>query len=129
MNPPEFKSFDEFWPFYVREHANDTNRALHFVGTTLALGSVAAGLLTGRRAFFVAAPVFGYGFAWVGHFVVQRNKPATFTYPAWSLQGDMLMWWKTLNGEMAAEVERVTRDDGVHQVRVDVTVPAAERPN
>ncbi len=129
MNPPEFKSFDEFWPFYVREHANETNRALHFVGTSLAVGSVAAGILTGRRAFFAAAPVLGYGFAWVGHFFFQKNKPATFTYPAWSLQGDLLMWWKTLHGEMAAEVERATEINGAHGVRVGVTVPAAERPN
>jgi hypothetical protein len=107
MAEREIHSFEEFWPFYVREHANPTNRALHFVGTTLALGSVAAGLVTGKRAFFAAAPVLGYGFAWVGHFVFEGNKPATFKYPAWSLRGDFVMWSKTVQGTMDGEVARV----------------------
>ncbi len=110
---PEMRLFDDFWPFYVREHADPTNRVLHVVGTTLAMGCVAAGLLTRRRSFFVAAPVVGYGFAWVGHFLIQGNKPATFKYPLWSLRGDFEMWWKTMNGTMAAEVERVTSSNGV----------------
>jgi len=130
MAEHEIGSFEEFWPFYVREHANDTNRALHFVGTTLALTSVAAGLLTGRRSFFVAAPVLGYGFAWVGHFVFQGNKPATFKYPAWSLRGDLVMWWKTVNGTMADEVARVVTGNGVHENEpANETVPAAQQPN
>ena len=58
--------------------------------------------------------MFGYGFAWVGHFFVEGNRPATFTYPLWSLRGDMLMWWKTVTGTMGAEVERVATTNGVH---------------
>ena len=131
----EITSFEEFWPFYVEQHANDTNRALHFVGTTLALGSVAAGLVTGRRAFFAAAPVLGYGFAWVGHFVFEKNRPATFTYPAWSLRGDFVMWWKTVNGTMTEEVARVMATKSTNGVHVHAsepaneTVPSAEQPN
>lgn len=115
MSQPEgkFESFEEFWPFYVREHANKTNRTLHFIGTTLAMSSVAAALLTKRRALLLAAPVFGYGFAWVGHFMVEGNKPATFKHPLWSLRGDFKMWWLMANGAMDAEVERVTSSNGV----------------
>jgi hypothetical protein len=114
MAQPEYQSFEEFWPFYVREHSNATNRKLHFVGSSLALGSVAAAVLTGRKSLLLLAPLMGYGFAWVGHFVVEKNRPATFTYPAWSLRGDMVMWWKTVTGTMDAEVERVTTSNGVH---------------
>jgi hypothetical protein len=125
MAEPEMRSFEEFWPFYVREHAHPTNRALHVVGTTLAMGSVAAGLLTGRRAFYVAAPVLGYGFAWVGHFLVQGNKPATFSHPLWSLRGDLVMWWKTLTGTMEAEVERATGAESTNGVHAEAPGDAA----
>lgn len=113
MDQPEMRSFEDFWPYYVRQHSNETNRTLHFVGTTLAMASIAAGLLTRRRAFFLAAPVVGYGFAWLGHFGFQGNKPATFTHPLWSLRADMVTWWKTVNGTMNAEVERVASTNGV----------------
>ncbi len=124
MEQPEMRSFEEFWPFYVREHSHPANRALHFVGTTLAMGSLAAGLLTRRPGFFLAAPLLGYGCAWVGHFVVEGNRPATFTYPAWSLRGDMVMWWKTVTGTMAAEVERAMRDHDAHHEPANDAAPA-----
>jgi hypothetical protein len=116
MSEPEtktYQTFEDFWPFYVREHANPTNRTLHFIGTSLAMASVAAGLLTGRRALLLAAPVLGYGFAWVGHFVVQGNRPATFKYPLWSLRGDFKMWSKIAAGTMDAEVEQALKSNGV----------------
>jgi len=115
MAKPEHQSFEEFWPFYVREHADKTNRTIHFVGTSLAMASVATALLTRRRALLLAAPVLGYGFAWFGHFVIEKNRPATFAHPAWSLRGDMVMWWKMLTGTMDAEVERITTSNGVHE--------------
>lgn len=116
MSQPEaqFESFADFWPFYVREHANKTNRTLHFIGTTLAMSTVAAALLTKRRALLLAAPVLGYGFAWVGHFLVEGNKPATFKHPLWSLRGDFKMWSLIATGAMDAEVERITKSNGVH---------------
>jgi len=113
--PQEFRSFEDFWPFYVREHGNPINRSLHFVGTTLAMGSVAAGLLTKRRALLLAAPILGYGFAWVGHFVVEKNRPATFQHPLWSLRGDFRMWWKIATRTMDAEVEQATKANGVRE--------------
>jgi hypothetical protein len=99
-------SFEEFWPFYVREHADATNRKLHFVGTSLALGALATSLLTRRARVALLAPLFGYGAAWIGHFVFEKNRPATFKHPLWSLKGDFIMYAKTLAGTMDAEVER-----------------------
>jgi len=107
----EMRTFEDFWPFYVREHSNETNRMLHFLGTSLAMGSVVAGVVTGKKAFFAAAPLLGYGFAWIGHFVVEGNRPATFKHPLWSLRGDFVMWSKILRGTMAAEVERAHQNE------------------
>jgi hypothetical protein len=101
-----FQSFEEFWPFYVREHSNPLNRALHFVGTTAALGCL-AGAAVGQWWLLPVAPVVGYGCAWIGHFVVEKNRPATFKYPLWSLRGDFVMWSKMLRGQMSEEVRRV----------------------
>jgi hypothetical protein len=111
MTEPRFKSFEEFWPFYVREHANKTNRRLHFVGSSLAGALLAYGLV-GRKLWpIAAAPVVGYGFAWVGHFFVEGNRPATFKHPLYSFVGDWKMWSKIATGSMDAEVERVLRDE------------------
>jgi hypothetical protein len=108
MDEP-FQTFEEFWPFYVHEHAHPLNRALHFVGTTGVLVCLRTALLTGSRLALVAAPIMGYGFAWMGHFFVEKNRPATFKYPLWSLRADCVMYRKMLTGQMAAELER-TRD-------------------
>ena len=106
MSEERFQSFEEFWPFYVREHSNKWNRRLHFVGTTAAMGLVAAGLLTKKRWLLALAPVAGYGMAWIGHFGIEKNRPATFKYPAWSLRGDFKMWAKMVTFKMDAEVEK-----------------------
>jgi hypothetical protein len=107
MAEREIKSFEEFWPYYVGEHKKKATRILHFVGTTAAMGCVAGGLLTKRKWLLAVAPFAGYGPAWISHFFIEKNKPATFTYPLWSLQADFVMWWKTIKGEMQAEVDRV----------------------
>jgi hypothetical protein len=112
VEPAEMRDFEEFWPFYVGEHVHETNRTLHFAGLTLAMGCVATAALTGRSSLLLAAPILGYGFAWIGHLVFEGNRPATFRYPVWSLRGDFVMWWKIVNGTMAEEVARVTRGDG-----------------
>ena len=87
-----FRSFSDFYPFYLREHANPLNRALHFVGTTLVIGLLLTALLRGTYTLLWALPVAGYGFAWVGHFIVEKNRPATFKHPLWSLMGDFRMY-------------------------------------
>lgn len=109
-SPSRYRTFEEFWPFYAREHAKKANRTLHFIGTTTAMASVAAAILTRKPALLLAAPIVGYGCAWIGHFVVEKNRPATFTYPLWSLRGDFEMWWRTLNGTMDAEVDRAMQE-------------------
>src|SRR5262249_14139702 len=101
-----FQSFDDFWPFYVREHSQPLNRKLHFIGTSCALGCL-AGAAVGQWWLLPVAPVVGYGFAWAGHFLVEKNRPATFKYPLWSLRGDFIMWTKMLRGTMDDEVRRV----------------------
>lgn len=99
-------TFAEFWPIYVREHSHPLNRAMHFVGNTGVLACLTAGVITGRARYFLAAPVVGYGCAWVGHFLIEKNRPATFSHPLWSLMADWVMYKKILCGEMAAELER-----------------------
>jgi hypothetical protein len=105
MEMPE--SFEEFWPYYVSQHRDPTCRKLHFVGTTLAMGCLAAAPFYPPAA--LAAPVAGYGFAWIGHFVFEKNRPASWgglRAAAWSLRGDLRMWRYMLTGAMDAEVER-----------------------
>ena len=97
--------FEEFWPYYVSEHLGETTRRLHFVGTVLVLICLAAAVLVSLW-FIPAAFVAGYGFAWVGHFFFEKNRPATFTYPLWSLRGDFRMFRLTLLGRMEGELER-----------------------
>jgi hypothetical protein len=115
MSAARIQSFDEFWPFYVREHSHKTNRVLHFVGTSAAIGSVAAGALLRKPALLLLAPLFGYGMAWIGHFFVQKNRPAAFGHPLWSLQADLVMWTKIALGTMDAEVARVMSTNGVRE--------------
>lgn len=105
-----YASFAEFWPFYLREHSRPFTRALHYIGTTLVIGLAAAAVLTGRWWLFAALPVAGYFFAWVAHFTVEKNRPATFTYPLWSLLADFRMWWLWLTGRLGPELARAGVD-------------------
>jgi thiol-disulfide isomerase/thioredoxin len=100
------KSFDEFWPFYLGEHANRYNRSLHFFGTLGAVTLIVTAFITGRWLLVLSAPVWGYGCAWIGHFFIEKNTPATFTYPLWSLRGDIRMFGLMFTGRMTAELQR-----------------------
>lgn len=95
-----YTSFRDFFPFYLSEHSNPVNRALHYVGTGGALVLYAVAIVTWGLWPAIAAPFVGYGFAWVGHFVVEKNRPATFTYPLWSLWGDFVMLFLFLTGRL-----------------------------
>eukprot|EP01120_Amphizonella_sp_Union-15-10_P015035 TRINITY_DN7584_c0_g2_i3.p1 TRINITY_DN7584_c0_g2~~TRINITY_DN7584_c0_g2_i3.p1 ORF type:complete len:133 (+),score=21.91 TRINITY_DN7584_c0_g2_i3:34-399(+) len=99
-NTKTYKSFAEFYPFYLSEHLNNTNRLLHFTGTTLVLVLVLSLLLTGSWSLLVLLPLCGYGFAWVGHFFFEKNKPASFKFPFYSLIGDFVMWFEILTGKI-----------------------------
>jgi hypothetical protein len=104
---PRFASFRQFWPFYVREHARSGTRVMHFIGTTLVLVIVATALLTARPLMLLVAPVAGYGCAWVGHYGIEKNRPATFKYPVYSFLADWVMYGKILAGTMSAEVASI----------------------
>lgn len=111
MSEHDFQSFEEFWPYYVKEHQKKATRILHFIGTTAAAGCLAGGLLTKRRWLLAVAPVVGYGPAWIGHFFIEKNRPATFQHPVWSFRADLVMWWKMATRKMDAEVERVLAEE------------------
>jgi len=95
-----YRSFAEFYPFYLSEHRNRTCRRLHFFGSALVLAVVAAAIATRNPLWLLAAPVAGYGFAWVGHFAFEKNRPATFQYPLYSLMGDWVMFRDMLTGRI-----------------------------
>ena len=97
-NTERYASFEAFYPYYLREHSNRTCRRIHVVGTSLVAGVGLAFLLTLNPWWLLAMPLVGYGFAWVGHFFFEKNRPATFEYPLWSLMGDWRMWFETLIG-------------------------------
>lgn len=95
-----YQTFREFWPFYLKEHSHPLNRRLHFAGTTLVNVTAIAAIATGRPLWLLACPLLGYGGAWMGHYLVEKNRPATFQYPLWSLRGDYKMYGKMLRGEL-----------------------------
>ena len=95
-----YARFADFYPFYLSEHSNRTNRRLHFIGTTLGLLGVLHSLSTLNFWWLLAGVVAAYGFAWIGHFFVEKNRPATFTYPLYSFMGDWVMWKDMLTGKI-----------------------------
>ena len=95
-----FSSFAAFYPFYLAEHADPRCRRLHFVGTTLVLATLVAAVVTGRWLLLLLIPLFGYGFAWAGHFFFEHNRPATFRHPFYSLLGDFVMYRDMLTGRI-----------------------------
>ncbi len=97
---PAPSSFSEFYPFYLSEHSNRTCRRLHFVGSSLVIGCVVAAVTMGNAWWLVGVPLCGYGFAWVGHFGFEHNRPATFKHPLYSLIGDWVMYRDMLTGRI-----------------------------
>lgn len=97
----QFHSFAEFYPFYLGEHSNPTCRRLHFVGTSLVIALLAYTIASGKWLLLLLIPVAGYGFAWIGHFVFEKNRPATFDHPWYSLIGDFAMFRDVLLGKVS----------------------------
>ncbi len=97
----QFRTFREFYPFYLGEHSNRTCRRLHFVGTGLVIVTALYAVATQRWTVLWLMPLFGYGFAWVGHFFFEKNRPATFTHPLYSLVGDFRMFGDILAGRVS----------------------------
>ncbi|MGB0920684.1 MAG: Mpo1-like protein [Alphaproteobacteria bacterium] len=94
------ENYDDFFPYYLSEHSKPAVRGLHYAGTFAATTAFFGGLLTGTWWLVLLSTVFGYGPAWVSHFFIEKNKPATFDYPLWSLRGDYHMLWLKLTGRL-----------------------------
>jgi hypothetical protein len=101
----EFRSFSEFWPYYVCEHSKPLTRKLHFLGTFSIIPLIIIAIIL-NLYYLILIPVIAYGFAWTGHFFIEKNKPATFKYPLWSLAGDFKMFYLMCIGKMDDEVMR-----------------------
>jgi hypothetical protein len=96
----DFKSFKDFYPFYLSQHSDPVCRRLHVAGSLTVLAALAAVLVSQQWLWLFGVPFIGYGFAWVGHFVFEKNKPATFTHPIYSFMGDWVMLWHALTGQI-----------------------------
>ncbi len=107
MKNERIKTYAEFWDFYVIEHSKPLTRYLHFVGTALGLVMLVWFLRSGAFFYIPLCFIVGYGFAWVAHFFVENNKPASFQYPLWSFISDYKMMFYMLIGKMNSEVDRV----------------------
>jgi hypothetical protein len=92
MDPMRFRRFADFYPFYLREHSDRRNRRLHFIGSTLVLVCLWRLVMTGHPVWLLNGVLCGYGFAWIGHFFFEKNRPATFKYPLYSFMGDWVMY-------------------------------------
>lgn len=98
-------NYAEFWPYYLQEHANPQTRHFHYVGTALVITIAVFSLATQRWLLLLGMPVAGYFFAWISHAFIERNKPATFTHPLWSLVSDFRMFFLWLSGRLDRELD------------------------
>jgi len=102
-----FRSFSEFYPYYLSEHQDPVCRRLHYMGSTLVLAIFVTLLVTGLWGYWWLMLVAGYGFAWVGHFKFEHNKPATFKYPFYSLAADWVMYKDFLTGQLEQKLQKL----------------------
>jgi hypothetical protein len=108
-----YTTFWDFYPYYLTEHARPLNRALHFVGTLLVIACFILAVATRNPWLFLAIPLCGYGFAWFGHFILEKNRPATFKYPFYSLASDFVMFFHIATGQINNKVDEAHRIVGV----------------
>lgn len=106
MTAKTITTYAEFWPYYLGEHRVKLTRALHFIGTSLAVVVLALTVWSANIWLLAAAIVQGYAWAWASHFFVEKNRPATFTYPGWSFISDWRMWALMLSGQLDAELAK-----------------------
>ncbi len=111
MTAQKFTNYADFWPFYLQEHAKPVCRALHYIGTSGVIAIAIAGLWLDNLSLLWLMPLFGYGFAWAAHFFVEKNKPATFTYPLWSLVSDFRMYGLFITGRLRPHLQSAGVND------------------
>lgn len=102
----KIQTYGEFWPFYLGEHSLPLTRTLHFVGTSIAAGLIVTAIMTLTWQPLIGALVSGYAWAWVSHFFIEKNRPATFTYPGWSFISDWRMWALMIARKLEGELRR-----------------------
>lgn len=106
QNEKRIESFEAFWLFYLREHAQPETRALHYCGTIIAVAGIVACVMSGQLWWLLAVPIAGYGPAWISHFFIEKNRPATFRYPLWSLACDFRMTFSWVTGQIGEDLAR-----------------------
>jgi hypothetical protein len=111
-NKRQFASYDDFFAFYLGEHSKPGTRSMHLCGTVLGLAVVIAAIATGHYWWILLWPVIGYGFAWVGHFGIEGNRPATFGHPFWSFISDFRMVYLMLTGQLSSYMRTISAPRG-----------------
>ena len=101
-----FQTFSEFYSFYLREHSNKTCRLFHVIATTIVFALAITAIYHNMPKLWILVPLAGYGFAWAGHFFFEKNKPATFKYPLWSLMSDFKMYFQILSGKISLDASK-----------------------
>lgn len=109
MIEKKYKTLKDFYPYYLTEHSKKSTRVLHFIGTGLVVLLMISALIYQKWMFFAFIPLAGYGFAWVGHFFFEKNKPATFQYPLYSLASDFIMFWHILTFQIDEKMEEANK--------------------
>jgi hypothetical protein len=106
MSTKKIDNYKDFWPFYLKEHRKPATRTWHFYGSSIAFVFLVSFIATLNPWFLLAGLLSGYGFAWFSHFNIEKNRPATFTYPFWSFFSDWRMWYMTITGQLKQELQK-----------------------
>lgn len=106
----KYKTFRAFYPYYLTEHGDAANRRLHFIGTAGLIAILITAIILKKWWMLALIPVCGYGFAWAGHYFIEKNKPATFTYPLYSLASDFVMFWDTITWQIGKKLSAANKE-------------------
>jgi len=106
----KYQTFADFWLFYLSQHRHPLCRGLHYIGSCSSIVFILASIWFMDWSFLMAALLVGYAFAWVGHFFIEHNRPATFTYPLWSFLADFYMLWRLVIGQLTSDLQRLDSD-------------------